>query len=114
MTNIATCLLALTLTGAPVAGLICIADCRQAPATPGPCHETGEASEEPAISAAFGCSDPFIAQTVYVVEHRVMARAAVLTQPWSLTTPAVVETTAPGLLPGSTSPWLKPRLVLRI
>lgn len=114
MTNITALLLALTLTGAPVASVVCVTECQQKPATSGHCHEDMAASKGPMLSAGPHCSDPSISESPYLIEHRALPGPAVLTTTSSLMAPALVRTDAPAVFLRAADAWLKPPLVLRL
>ena len=114
MTNITAFLIVLTLTGTPAAGVACIAECRQAPATSGHCHEDTTTTDGPMIAASVSCYDPDVTESLYVVEHRALVGAAVLTGTSPVAAPAVARTGALTIARGSAQASLKPLLVLRI
>ena len=114
MTNITALLLVLTMTGAPVASVVCVAACQHEPATSGHCHGDIAASDRPMISASGRCNDLSISDSPFVIEHRAVPGAAVLTTTSSPTTLELVRTDAPAFLPGAADAWLKPPLVLRL
>jgi hypothetical protein len=114
MTNITALLLVLTLTGAPVARVVCVAECQQEPAPSGHCHGDMAASEGPMVSAGSDCSDPFISESPYLVEHRPLLGSADLTTTSSLMAAALVRTDVSAVLAGPADAWLKPTLVLRL
>jgi hypothetical protein len=64
--------------------------------------------------ASDSCNDPSISGSPFVIEHRAVPGAAVLTTTLSLTTPELLRTGAPAVLAGVADAWLKPPLVLRL
>jgi len=114
MTNITAFLLALTLTGAPVASVVCVAQCQLRPATSGDCHAGMATSEGPMISGSDSCNEPSITESPFVIEHRAMTGAAVLTTTSSRMTPALVRTDVPVLRVSRADAWRKPPLIRRI
>jgi hypothetical protein len=46
MTNITALLLVLTLTGTPVASIVCATECQHEPATLGDCHGNGRRTDD--------------------------------------------------------------------
>ena len=114
MTNITALLLVLTMTGAPVASVVCVAECQQEPVTWGHCHGHMAASDRPMISAGDSCSDPSISDSPFVIEHRAVPGAAALTTTSSPTRPALVRAGAPAILARGMDAWLKPPPVLRL
>jgi hypothetical protein len=114
MTNITALLLVLTLTGVPVASVVCVTECQHERATSGHCHGDMAASKGLMVSAGADCSDPSLSESPYVIEYRALPGAAVLTQTLSLTAPALVRTGAPAVFPAAADAWLKPPVVLRI
>jgi hypothetical protein len=113
MTNITALLLVLTLTGGPVASVVCATECQDEPAALGHCHGDMAMGDGPMMSAGDSCSDPSLSDSPYLVEHRAVPGAAVLTT-MPLTMPAVVRTDAPAVIATATDGWLKPPLVLRL
>jgi hypothetical protein len=114
MTNITPLLLVLTLTGAPVASVVCATECQHEPAALGHCHGDMATSDGPMMSAGYSCIDPSLSESPYVVEHRAVPGAPVLTTTLSLTMTALVRADAPAVLARATNGWLKPPLVLRL
>ena len=114
MTNITALLLVLTMTGVPVANLVCVAECQPEPATWGHCHGDMAASDRPMMFASDSCIDPSISDSPFVIEHRAVAGAAVLATTWSPTTLGLVRTAAPAFLARAAAAWLTPSLVLRL
>jgi len=114
MTNITALLLVLTMTGAPVASVVCVAECRHEPATLGHCHADTAAGDRPMMTARDSCNDPSIANSPFVVEHRAVPGATVLTTTLLPTTPELVRADAPAVLARAADAWLKPPLVLRL
>lgn len=113
MTNITALFLVLTLTGAPAASVACVAECRQAPATSGHCHEYTTATDGPMISARVSCYDPSVVESLYLTESRAPINAAILAVTASPTT-AKVRTDALAVVVLRADACLKPPLVLRI
>jgi hypothetical protein len=114
MTNITALLLVLTMTGVPVASVVCVAECQPEPATWGHCHGDMAAGDRPMMFASDSCNNPSISDSPFVIEHRAVPGAAVLTTTLSPTTPEWVGTDAPAVLAGVADAWLKPPLVLRL
>lgn len=114
MTNITAFLLVLTMTGAPVASVVCVAECQPEPATWGHCHGDMAASDRPMMSASDRCNDPSISDSPFVIEHRVVSGAAALTTSLLPTTPELVRTAAPAVLARAADARLTPPLVLRL
>jgi hypothetical protein len=114
MTNITALLLVLAMTGAPAASVVCVAECQPEPATSGHCHGDMAASDRPMMSASDSCNDPSISDSPFVIQHRALPGAAVLTTTSSPTTLELVRTDAPAVLAGAVDAWLKPPLVLRL
>ena len=114
MTNITALLLVLTMTGVPVASAVCVAECQPEPATWGHCHGDMAASDRPMVFASDSCNDPSISDSPFVIEHRAVPGAAVLTTTSSPTTLELVRTDAPAVPAEGADAWLKPPLVLRL
>ena len=114
MTNITAYLLVLTMTGAPVASVVCVAECQYEPATWGHCHGDMAASDRPMMSASHSCNDPSISDSPFVVEHRAVPGATVLTTTSLPTTSDLVRADAPAVLARAADARLKPPLVLRL
>ena len=114
MTNITALLLVLTLTGAPVASVVCVAECQPEPATWGHCHGDMATSDRPMMVASDSCNDPSISDSPFVIEHRAVPGAAVRTTTSSPTTREWVRTDAPAVLAGAAGAWLKAPCVLRL
>ena len=114
MTNITALLLVLTMTGVPVAGVVCVAECQHEPATSGHCHGDMAASDRPMMSASHRCNDPSISDSPFVIEHRAVPGAAVLTTALLPTTPELVRADAPAVLARAADRWLRPPHVLRL
>ena len=114
MTNITALLLVLTMTGAPVASVVCVAECQYEPAAAGHCHGDMAASDRPMMSASGSCNDPSISDGPFVIEHRAVPGAAVLATTLLPTTPELVRTDAPAVLARAADAWLTPPLVLRL
>ena len=114
MSNITAFLLVLTLTGAPVAGVVCVTDCPDEPVTSNHCHADMATSDGPMIYAGDSCDDPSISNSPYVIEHRAVPGAAVLTATPFSTTPGLARTEAPASLARVPSAQLEPPFVLRI
>lgn len=113
MTNITAVLLVLTLTGAPVASVVCVAKCQHELAMSGHCHADMAASDRPMVSASDSCNDPSISDSPFVINHRAVPGAAVLATTLLSATPRLVRADAPAVL-GAADAWLKPPPVLRI
>ena len=113
MTNITALLLMLTLTGAPVASVVCVAECQHEPAAWGHCHGDA-ASERPMMSAGDSCNDSSISDSPFVIEHRAVTGAAVLTTTLLPTALELVRADAPAVLARAAEAWLKSPLVLRL
>jgi hypothetical protein len=114
MTNITALLLVLTMTGTPVESVVCVAECQHEPATWGHCHADMAASERPMMTASESCHDPSIANSPFVVEHRAVSGATVLTTTLLPATPELVRADAPAGLARAADAWLQPPLVLRL
>jgi hypothetical protein len=114
MTNITALLLVLTLTGAPVASVVCAARCQHELATSGHCHVDMAAGDRPVMFPSDSCNDPSISDSPFVITHRAVPGAAVLAATWLSTTPGLVRADAPAVPARSADAWLKPPLVLRI
>jgi hypothetical protein len=114
MTNITAFLLVLTLTGAPAASVACITECQHEPVTSGHCHGDMATVDRLMMSAGVSCNDPSISDSPFVIEHRAVPGAAVLTTTLSPTVPELVRAAAPVFLPEAAEGWLKPPLVLRL
>ena len=114
MTNITALLLALTLTGAPVASVACGAECQPAPVPASHCHDDVAASGRPMVSAGGNCSEPSLSDAPYLVEHRATTGAAVLVTSSSSTTVGMARADAPAFFAAPASGWLTPPLVLRL
>jgi hypothetical protein len=112
MMNLTAFLLVLTLTGVPVAGVVCVAECPYGPATSVHCHR--DTNDEPMMSASDRCNDPSISESPYVVEHRAAPGAAVLVTTLLPIPPALVRTDAPADPARAADGWLKPPPVLRL
>src|SRR5687768_10217871 len=76
MTNITALLLVLTMTGVPVASIVCVAECQPEPATWGHCHGDMAASDRPMMFASDSCNDPSIGDSPFVIEYRAVPGAA--------------------------------------
>jgi len=115
MTNITALLLVLTLTGTPVAtSVVCVAECQQEPATSDHCHGDMAMSEGPMMAADSNCNNPSISERPYLIEHRAVPGAAVLTATLSPTAPDLVRADAPAVLARAAAEWLKAPRVLRL
>src|SRR5687768_3209329 len=114
MTNITALLLVLTLTGAPVASVVCVAECQHEPAALGHCHGDMAASDRPMMSASDSCNDPSISDSPFVIEHRAVPGAVVLTTTLLPTALELVRADAPAVLARAADTCLKPPLVLRL
>jgi hypothetical protein len=114
MTNITALLLVLTLTGAPVASVVCVTECQHEPATSGHCHGDMATSERPMMSSSDRCNDPSISDSPFVIEHRAVPGATVLTTTLLSTASEQVRTGAPAVLTRASDGWLMPPLVLRL
>ena len=114
MTNITALLLVLTMTGAPVESVVCVAECQPEPATSGHCHGDMAASDRPMMSPSDSCNGPSTGDSPFVIEHRAVPGAAALTTALSPTTLELVRTDAPAVLAGAADAWLKPPPVLRL
>ncbi len=114
MTNITALLLVLTMTGAPVESVVCVAECQHEPATWGHRHADTVASDRPMMNASDSCNDPSIADSPFVVEHRAVPGATVLTTTLLPTTPELVRADAPAVLARAADARLTPPLVLRL
>ncbi len=114
MTNITAFLLVLTMTGAPVARVVCVAECQDEPVTLGHCHGDMAASDRPMMSASDSCNDPSISDRPFVIEHRAVPGAAVLTTPLLPITAGMVRAGAPAVRASAADAWLQPPLVLRL
>ena len=114
MTNITALLLVLTLTGAPVASVVCVAECQHEPATSGHCHGGMAAGDRPMMSASDSCNGPSISDSPFVIEHRAVTGAAVLTTALLPTALEQVRADAPAVLAMAADAWLKPPPVLRL
>ena len=114
MTNITALLLVLTMTGAPVASVVCVAKCQHELATSGHCHGDMAASDRPMMSASDSCNDLSISDSPFVIEHRAVPGAAVLTPALLPTMLELGGTAAPAVLARVAHAWLKPPPVLRL
>jgi hypothetical protein len=114
MTNLTALLLVMTLTGAPVASVVCATECHHEPAAAGHCHQDMAASGGPMMSASNSCNDLSISDSPYVIEHRAVPGAAVLTTASLPAMPDVARTDAPAVPVRAADAWLQPPLVLRI
>jgi hypothetical protein len=114
MTNITVLLLVLTMTGAPVASVVCVTECQDEPATTGHCHGDMATTDGPKMSANDSCNEPSMSDSPFVIQHRAVPGAAVLATSLSPTTLALVRTDALAVFAGAADAWLKPRLVLRL
>lgn len=114
MTNITAFLLVLTLTGTPIASVVCFAECQHGPVTSGHCHVDMAASEGPMVSASGDCADPAISDSPFLIEHRAVTGPAVLTTTSPLAMPEVARTDAPAVPVRSVDGSLTLPLVLRI
>ena len=114
MTNITALLLVLTMTGSLVASVVCVAECQHEPARWGHCHGDMATSDRPMMSASHSCNDPSISDSPFVIEHRAVPGATVLTTTLLPATPELVRADAPALLAQAAEAWLKPPLVLRL
>jgi hypothetical protein len=114
MTNITAILLVLTLTGPPVASVVCVTECQDEPATLGHCHGDMASSARPMMAASDSCNELSISGSPYVIEHRIVPGAAVLTTTSLLTTRRLVGADVPAVLASESESWLKPLVVLRL
>ena len=114
MTNITAVLLVLTMTGAPVGSVVCVTECQDEPATSGHCHGNMTTSDGPKMSASDSCNVPSISDRPFVIEHRAVPGAAVLTTTLSPTTPELVRADALAVHGRAADAWLTPPLVLRL
>jgi hypothetical protein len=114
MTNIVSLLLALALTGSPVASVVCVAARQLETATAGHCHGDTATSGGSMMAAGSECSDPSISEGPYLQEHRALTGAIVLTTASCVMATTQARTTAPVVLATAADAWLKLRLVLRI
>ena len=114
MTNITAFLLALTMTGAPAASIVCVAACQHEPATWGHCHGDMAASDRSTMSASESCNGPSISDGPFVIENRTVPGAAVLATTLLPTTPELVRTDAPGVFARAADAWPTRPLVLRL
>ena len=114
MTNITALSLVLILTGAPAASVVCVTECQNEPVTSGHCHGDMVTSDGPKMSANDSCNEPSIGDSPFVIEHRPVSGAAVLTTSLLPTTPGLVRTAALAVLARAVDAWLKPPLVLRL
>ena len=114
MTNITALLLALALTGTPVASVMCGTVCQPAPVPASHCHDDVAASGGPMVSAGDSCSEPSLSDVPYLVEQRAMTGAAVLATSLSETMLLMARTDAPEFFTVAVRGWLTPPLVLRL
>ena len=114
MTNITALLLVLMLTGAPVGSVVCVTECQHEPATSGHCHGNMATSDRPMMSASDRCDDLSISESPYLIEHRAVPGAAVLTTTSFLTTLTLVGTDAPAVFARTSDALLAPPPVLRL
>ena len=114
MTNITAVLLVLSLTGAPVASVVCVAECHHEPAARDHCHEDMATSDGPMIAAGDSCNAPSFSGAPFVIEHRALAGAAVLAPTLLPTALELVGTGAPAVLPRAAVALSKAPLVLRL
>ena len=80
MTHVTVLLLVLTLTGAPVANVACIAVCQHARGMAGHCH-SDETGGGPLLTTDVVCTELSLGESQYVAEHRVDAPGQPLETP---------------------------------
>ncbi len=97
MTTITSLLLVLTLTGSPVLGIVCHAECVGDQMPVGHCHDDAMTAPAPMVSAGFDCSSPAVGDA-----------------PLPFMTPSPVRTGAPAVQPATADSRRTPSLVLRI
>jgi len=114
MTNTTALLLVLTLTGTPVASVMCGAVCQPAPAPASHCHDNVAASGGPMVAAGGNCSGPSLSDAPYLVEHRAAIGTAVLAATRSGTTLMTTRAAAPTSVSPAPYGWLVPPQVLRL
>jgi hypothetical protein len=114
MTNLTALLLVLTLTGAPVASVVCAAECNHKLAAEAHCHGDMTESDSPIATASYSCNDLSLGESPYVVEHRSMPGAAVLINTLSSTAPVLVMTVEPAVRTRAADAWLTSPQVLRL
>lgn len=114
MTTTTALLLVLTLTGTPVASVMCGAECQPAPVPASHCHDDVAASGGPGVSRDGRCSEPLLSDAPYLVEQRATTGAAVLATSASSPTLTMARMEAPALSAAAPSGWLTPPLVLRL
>ena len=99
MTNTTALLLVLTLTGTPVASVMCGAVCQPAAVPASHCHDDVAASGGPMVAAGGSCSEPSLSEAPYLVEHRATIGAAVLAISSSSATLTMARMDAPTFSP---------------
>ena len=114
MTNITAVLLVLALTGAPVASVVCVAECHHEPAALSHCHEDMATSDGPMTSAGDDCNGPSFSGTPFVIEHRAVTGAAVLATTLFPTALEPARADAPAVPARAAGARLKAPFVLRI
>jgi len=114
MTNTTALLLVLTLTGTPVASVMCGAECQPAPVPASHCHDDVAASGGPLVSGDASCSEPSLSDAPYLVEQRAATGAAVLVTSAPSPTLTMTRMEAPAFFAAAPSGWLTPPLVLRL
>ena len=94
MTNITILLLALTLTGAPVASVVCAAFCIQVPVPHGHCHDDLAVSGGSVMKGDVGCTGAVLGDTRYLVTCRATGAAVPVTTS-AIPTVTLARTEAP-------------------
>jgi hypothetical protein len=79
MTIITILALALTLTGAPVASVVCAAFCHQAPVAHGHCYEDPAVSDGAVMKGEVGCTGAVLGDSPYLVTYRAAGAAVPVT-----------------------------------
>jgi hypothetical protein len=113
MTCVTALLLVLTLTGSPVASVVCGLTCERQPVTTSHCHEAMPANG-PAVTAAENCAAPSLSDTPYVVEHRAAVHPAIAVGIFSIVAPVVTPVQRIALAVDHDDGWRTPPIALRI
>jgi hypothetical protein len=79
MTNITILVLTLTLTGAPVASVVCAAFCHQAPVAHGHCYDDLAVSDGAVMKSEVGCTGAVLGDSPYLVTYRAAGAAVPVT-----------------------------------
>jgi hypothetical protein len=113
MTKTAAALLVLALAGSPVVTAACLANCQHGRVTFGLCHGM-DTRAAPLMSAGRGCNDPWLSDTLYVVEYRPAPGEVVLVASLMVTPADGPELAPPAVVSSAAGAWLKPPVVLRL